>query len=314
MIKVFHIAREVAANVAMGIGTVRNRRVQRGRTSPETLSKQVQVILEQFHFFMDNIGWNNVRNKVIAEIGPGDAIPHGLLFLGAGARQYIAIDRFLGNVSDTSSQELYAALIKSAPERIQRGWTELGLLPYQYPWLEPAQRVTKVKLVPCSVEEIIPNEIERADIIISFNVVEHLSNIAKGFAKMAGVLNLGGLMLHRVDYGPHGLWKSYRNPLSFLAVPKVLWSLMGSNRGYPNRVRHSRILSVLDSYGLHSTARITARFSTEDVEAIKPYLAKELRQLTDEDLVVRNAEILSSKSSHLLFREKNLRHSFQVIQ
>ena len=309
MIKAFHIAKETAINLAMGIGAIRNRRLQSHRTTSDVLSDQVQLILDQFDFFMDNIGWDYVKNKTIVEIGPGDAIPHGLLFLGAGAKQYIAIDRFLGDICSSSSQELYAALVESAPERVREGWSKLGLSPSQYPWLEPVQGVPLVKLAPHSIEEFDTEGIEPVDIIISFNVFEHLSNIQKAFTNMAGILDSDGLMVHRADYGPHGLWRSYKNPLSFLTVPEVLWSLMGSNRGYPIRLRHSQILSTLESCGLHSTARITGLFSAEDVQAIRPHIAKNLRHLADEDLKVKNAEIISSKVSRPHLRGKEFRHS-----
>lgn len=310
MVKAFHITREIAANLAMGIRPIRNWRVKRGRTACYELPDQVKLILDQFHFFIDNIGWDHVRNKTIVEIGPGDVIPHGLLFIGAGAKQYIAIDRFAGDVSGASAQKLYAALIKSAPERIQKGLGNLGLTPYQYPWLKSVQGVTRVKLVRSSIEDIDPEQIENVDIIISFNVVEHLSNTHKAFTNMARVLNSDGLMVHRVDYGPHGLWKSYKNPLSFLSVPKVLWLLMGSNKGCPNRTRHSQVLSTLDNCGFHSTARKTGFFSAEEAEAIRPFLPKDLRQLSDEDIKVKDAEILSSKVSPPCFRGKGFRHCF----
>lgn len=295
VIKATHLVRESIANWAMGIVFIRNWRVNRGRTMSRCAqSDQVHLVLDQFDFFIEAIGWNSVRDKTVIEIGPGDAIPHGLLFLGAGAKRYIAIDRFLGSVSSTSGQELYRALIESAPERIKRGWTESGLNPYQYPWLESNQNASRVELVAQSIERADFKEIGPGDIIFSFNVIEHLSNLSQSFENMARMLNVRGLMIHRVDYGPHSLWRTYKNPLAFLTASNAAWSLMGSNRGYPNRKRHPQILSALYRCGFQNANRITGRFAMEDIRAIRPFLADDFRELRDEDLQVADAEIYSA--------------------
>jgi len=236
--KIYRVYRECIANGMMGVPFIRNWRVRRGRTMSDNTNDQVQNVLGQFDFFIRSIGWENVRDKTVIEIGPGDAIPHGLLFLGAGAKKYIAVDRFSGNVSSVSAEHLYRALIESAPKRLCQGWHERGLHPHQYPWLEAANSSPRIKLVTKSIEEVDLEESEQADIIVSFNVIEHLSNVTQAFERMAKCLNPSGLMAHRVDYGPHGY--AWKNPLEFLTLSNTVWGLMGSNRGWPNRLRHSQ--------------------------------------------------------------------------
>jgi SAM-dependent methyltransferase len=295
VIKIAHLVRESIANCAMSVAAIRKWRVKSGRTVSEgALSDHVQLILEQFDFFIEAIGWDRVRDKTVIEIGPGDAIPHGLLFLGAGAKRYIAIDRFLGNIANPLAKGLYAALFRSAPERIQKGWGTLGFDPFQYPWLTSIRQGPPVAVVAESIEETGFGGIGSGDVIISFNVIEHLSNISRAFESMARMLNPGGLMIHRVDYGPHDLWRTYKNPLTFLSPSKAVWSLMGSHRGYPNRKRHSQVLSALSKCGFQNADRITRRFAMEDITAIRPFLSDEFRGLPDEDLQVADAEICSS--------------------
>jgi SAM-dependent methyltransferase len=292
----------------MGMGVIRKWRGNRGRTmTGGALSEQVQLILDQFDFFIEAIGREYIRDKTVIEIGPGDAIPHGLLFLGAGAKRYIAIDRFLGSVASTSAREIYRALTKSAPEDIKRGWTESGLNPSQYPWLESNQNVSPMELIAQSIEEADFKKIGSGDIIFSFNVVEHLLDTTQAFENMGRMLNPGGIMIHRVDYSPHALWRTYKNPLTFLTASKTIWSLMGSNRGYPNRKRHSQILSALCKSGFQNADRITGRFSIEDVRAIRPFLVDDFRELHNEDLQIADAEICSALGTHPVLRGHNFR-------
>lgn len=119
MIWAHHVAREIAANTLMSFQFFRNWRIRRGRTTHEDPGGHAKLILDQFSFFMDTINPEHIKGKTVAEIGPGDAIPHGLLFLGAGAKQYVAIDRFLGNVAGRRSRQIYSCLAETAPDYIK---------------------------------------------------------------------------------------------------------------------------------------------------------------------------------------------------
>jgi hypothetical protein len=84
---------------------------------------------------------------------------------------------------------------------------------------------------------------------------------------MSGMLKPGGRMIHRVDYGPHGVWLAAADPLSFLRVPRWLWAAIGSNRGYPNRVRHPQLVQLLRDQGLHVCERITREHGRDVMDA-----------------------------------------------
>src|SRR6476660_4451845 len=82
------IMREVAANFAMSIPAVREIRVRRGRTMNYSSQREtVAAFLDQFNFFVDNLGEERLLDATVVEIGPGDSIPLGLLFLGHGVRR-----------------------------------------------------------------------------------------------------------------------------------------------------------------------------------------------------------------------------------
>src|SRR6202158_1677712 len=117
MVQIKHLMREVAANAAMGISAISHIRVRRRRTSETSVDGQARQILDQIAFFMGTLG--SVGGKTVAEIGPRDTIALRALLLKAGARRYIAYDRFRGDVFGPAARALYAHLDCSPdPEQV----------------------------------------------------------------------------------------------------------------------------------------------------------------------------------------------------
>jgi Methyltransferase domain len=88
------------------------------------------------------------------------------------------------------------------------------------------------------------------DIVCSFQVGEHVSDV-EGFAHSSSkLLKPYGVAVHRIDFGPHGAWRSYEDPLTFLRVPELLWRVMGSARGTPNRRRVHELEDAFRAAGL----------------------------------------------------------------
>ena len=239
------LLREFAANVAMGIPPIRRRRLLGVRTGNGSLDLEAAKISAEFDFLHDSAG--SLTDLTVVEIGPGDALGLAPLFLSAGAARYIALDRFLGDVWGRRAQSLYERLDSL------RG-------PFAASWHE------RVELLRHSIEQPSP-QVPAADLIVSFDVVEHLADVPRAVEHMAAMLKPTGRMIHRIDYGPHGIWLSADDPLSFLRVPRWLWAAIGSNRGYPNRVRHPQLVQLLRGQGLYVSERITRTHDRDVLDA-----------------------------------------------
>jgi SAM-dependent methyltransferase len=239
------LLRELVANMAMAVPPVRRRRLKGLRTGDTSTQREVAKLVAEFEFLQDSAG--PLHGKSIVEIGPGDAIGLAPLFISAGAARYVAIDRFPGDIWGPRAELLYGAI-------------EQHHGPFKPDWR------SHVRVIRNSIEDL-PQMDPFADIIVSFDVVEHLLSVERAVRQMVAVLKPDGRMVHRIDYGPHGVWVSTSDPLSFLRVPQWLWTAIGCYRGYPNRVRHAQLVDLLRQHQLQIAERITGHYRGDVLDA-----------------------------------------------
>lgn len=228
----------------------------------------------------------SLSGKCVAEIGPGDHIPAALLFLGAGANRYVCYDRFLGDLGSTSAKTFYSEVIKSMKSRrpdIYSQITSLGIeadsFPFEYPKL--------VRAVHKSIEEVQSND-DEIDLMVSCNVLEHLSSVWDFAEGSFNLLKPGGQAIHRVDFGGHG-WGSCPNPLEFLTISDFWWDMMGSNRGQPNRVRYGELNEAFEGVGYEIDTVIIERYPDQAIDSIRDALLPRFKNTSQESLSVMSA-------------------------
>lgn len=249
------VTREVIANAAMGMPRVRRWRMARPRTvgpwtgNPELLERYAFQALRGIERYAGPLG-----GKTIVEFGPGDTLSAGLAMVAAGARRYVALDRFVSNCSSPQAKQWY--------DGVRAGW--VGAFPGRT-WPEDLNPATfpegysdQVGYLPVAVEETSTRE--RFDVVTSWQVGEHVSDIRAFAALTAHLMVPDGVAIHRVDFGPHDCWRGYPDPLTFLRIPSPIWNAMGSNRGTPNRARHHEIRHALESAGLDVACREVTEF------------------------------------------------------
>ncbi len=151
----------------------------------------------------------------------------------------------------------------------------------------------RVTLVDTGIEGDIPIPDLGVDLIVSFNVCEHLADLEVALRNMAALLAPGGRMIHRIDYGPHDIWGDM-NPLTFLTVPTPLWRMMSCNRGCPNRARHAQVMAIIRAVGLSVADCISNRAPEASVNEVRPYLAREFSDLSNPEIGGLDAEIVGA--------------------
>lgn len=232
---------QIAKNFLMGSSAVRRWRLKRPKTA--TSYSSTDEFLRNYAFasldlILEYTG--DLDGKSVCEIGPGDYLTSGLSILAAGASRYCVIDRFPGDYSSDSARRWYGEI----EENWQRYYPNLpwhyGITANEF----PENAYDKLELIGEPLE--IAKAAQKYDLICSFQVAEHLTDI-DAFAEVHNrTLNDGGIGLHRVDFGPHDCWFSYRDPGVFLRFSDGVWQLTGSNRGVPNRKRHHEFLAAFE--------------------------------------------------------------------
>jgi SAM-dependent methyltransferase len=239
------LTKEIAKNFLMGIPTVRRLRLKRPRTA--TSYSKTDEFLKLYAFYSLNTlreYLGDLRGKSICEIGAGDYLTSGLSILASGASRYTVIDRFAGDYYSQTAKHWY----KQIQENWQRFYPET-------PWDKtldaenfPENSADRIELIKEPIETAESGH--KFDVICSFQVGEHVSDI-NAFAKVhRRLLKDDGAGLHRVDFGPHDCWCYYRDPTTFLRFPDFFWHLSSSNRGTPNRRRHHEFMAAFEQANL----------------------------------------------------------------
>lgn len=279
---VFDLASQIAKNLLMGSPAVRRWRLKRPRTA--ATHSDTDDFLKSYAFGSLNLLLEHaggLRGKSVCEIGPGDYLTSGLSILAAGASRYGVIDRFPGDYFGKTAKGWYC--------EIEQNWSRFYR---DLPWAEtlttdgfPENAQDRLELIGQPLETAKTSQ--KYDIICSFQVGEHISNI-DSFAEIHNrVLNDGGIGLHRVDFGPHDCWFSYRDPGTFLRFSDRLWQLTGSNRGVPNRKRHHQFLEAFERAELNVEILFTADFDKSLMNMAK--LDKKFRDMPAESVLTGTA-------------------------
>jgi SAM-dependent methyltransferase len=242
----YDLCREIAKNLLMGVPAVRRWRTRRLRTFTDQGNVDEALGRNAFHglnLLLDHVG--DISGKSVCEIGAGDFLTSGFSILAAGASRYAVIDRFPGDYSGETAKRWY--------NEIQRSWDRFYP---STPWAKglssedfPENYGSRVETIRQPLESAATDS--RFDIICSFQVGEHLTDL-NAFAEIHNqLLQPDGVGLHRVDFGPHDIWFFYRDPATFLRFSDLIWGLTGSNRGTPNRRRHHEFLEAFHRAGLN---------------------------------------------------------------
>ncbi len=256
----------------------------RGRTGRGTNEESASDIADYFHAcFLDYFQVLGIaqdcisaflEGKQVLEYGPGDIPAVALLMYAHGAKRVICVDRFpLVSLSDTNRKVLRKItnrLNGKARERAESCLSSAGLL------------------IEGKVDYVIkPNGLAgfetEIDLIVSRAVLEHVNDLSATFDDMYKVLAESGLAIHKVDLRSHALHR--RNQLDFLTWPEALWRLMYSHKGAPNRLRVDFYRRLVNERGFKTELiEVTDRANIECIREVRPRLAKEFRNLSDDDL------------------------------
>lgn len=260
---------------------------------------------------------DDLKDKIILELGPGDNFGIALLFLTFGAKKVYLLDKFYSERDPHHQIKIYKALRETLDDEAKICFDACITL-----------NDNKVNINSDKLEYIYGYGIEDSgrvfknnsfDMIISRAVIQEISSVKKAFKVMHSILKTGGLMLHKIDLRDYGIFTKFKNhQLGNLMFPSFVYKLMTNHSGLPNRVRISQYKKILTELNFNSIFFISHIFGPKEkvfvphqthivfnvdyndenlnyVEQVRGKLAKEFRRLPVDDLLISGIFVKSIK-------------------
>lgn len=249
--------------------------------TPEDIARYFRQCVDDY-FLQLRIPQDQCREflaqKTILEYGPGDLPGVGMLLVAMGARRVYCVDRFPLLQLNPKGIDVVRCLHRMLPEDQRKRFQECFL-----DFDAPHRGLNSDRIRYVVSQDGLSGMTSEADVVISRAVLEHVNNLEATFADMACAMPPGGIALHLVDLKSHGLHRA--SPLDFLEYPQWLWNLMYSHKGVPNRWRVNHYKEIVSRLPFdRAEFRPIARYTSEQVEAVRGTLAGPFRKLPAEEL------------------------------
>lgn len=225
------------------------------------------------------------ERHVACEIGAGDCLASADLLLGSGFHKTYIVEKPSPRLGESQIEILnHIAGIDGLPNNLD----VIGNLNNM------TINTDRVKMIDDYFENtFLP---EQADLLFSFDVLEHVEDVRGFFTKCHIALREGGVMIHKFDLSGHGLLEDPVPPLDFQTYPEWLYELM-----YPKYSRAVR--NTIDVFQREiqrlgfQDIRIQAitRADSAYIEGLRPYLRRGVANLSTEDLSMLDVVVTASK-------------------
>jgi len=225
------------------------------------------------------------KTGVACEIGNGDCLSSADLLLSAGFKKVHLVEFTFPKVDCHQMRILQAAA--KAPDldnalSIFQGNDSGTIAP------ERVVHIPGIMETTCLPEP--------ADLIFSFDVLEHVGDLDQFFKKCNESLKTGGYMVHKFDLSGHGILEDPIPPLDFQTYPDWIYDILFPNLGRPARNPFPEFLRILSKYGFDVVSTKILRSAPHDyVRTIKPRLRPELQGIPDDMLAILDVIVVARK-------------------
>ena len=227
----------------------------------------------------------NVVGKKILEIGPGDSFAVALRFLQMGADEVVCIDKFYCERDKGYETVLY----KELEHKYHSTCLKDGLLPqdrFTYKYGKGIEQYSNMQ--------------NYFNLIVSMAVLEHIYEIDAAINAMDRMLQVGGVMAHRVDLRDHGMFSDFHHPLTFLTIHEFIYKRFSYHSGNPNRKLINWYKKKFATLGNYEYKILVTRVKNRNLEIFK----EEIEYNTDYD--DDDVDFISIIRNDLIYDFKNL--------
>jgi SAM-dependent methyltransferase len=286
--------------------------------SSKTLEESVAYIQEQFQDYLNygELTPSKLNNKRVLELGFGDNVGVGLLFIAAGATLMIGIDKFYSKRNIAQERDIYLALRETLNDVEKSRFDSAVELSNGINFDSTRINLLNGLTLEQATSKLLSQD-QQFDLILSRAVLEEIYDPSGVLRAADQLLKPGGIMLHKVDLSDYGIFRDGgMHPLTFLTIPGFLYRRMSSDSGIPNRklmgyyqetmkkLGYEVRVFVCSTIGAKTVLRwneIVAKDSQRVANAaalirqIRPKLCAEFKDLSDEELMTDGIFIAARK-------------------
>jgi SAM-dependent methyltransferase len=256
-----------------------------------------------------------VRGARVLEIGPGETLGVALRFIGSGAEQVVAADKFVPLETSRFHRDLYRELARGLSPEEQARVTNAVVLDDGVEFNPKRVQYLYGRGVEESSAELAD---ESFDIVVSNAVLEEVYDLDRLFGAVDRLLKPGGRQVHVIDLGDYGMFSKHGfHPLEFLTIPDSVYRYMVEASGQPNRRPLDYYRAKMASLGYRTqiyrtwvlgqpahlreyrTSLEYGRDYTDAnvslVQSVRGRLLPRYRQLSDDDLLTRSILLVADK-------------------
>mgnify|MGYP001177627668 CR=1 FL=1 len=243
--------------------------------SKMSVQESTDYIQTVFHDYKSIAGIERFHGK-IAEIGPGDSNGVSLMMIDDGASSVDLVDKYYSNRDEEHEKNVLFNLLPESFEHHQN-------------------KVKRYYGKQASSESFFETN-KGYSFIVSRAVLEHVDDPLLSLKSMYNALSNGGVLIHKADLRDHGMFSNYNlHELTFLKIPKWLYSSITSNTGRPNRVMADEYVSFIKENFNNYSIYVTGLFGKGQLQ---PNQYFDIDDLSDQDLEQSNAYIKEIFSDH----------------
>jgi SAM-dependent methyltransferase len=206
----------------------------------------------------------------VFELGFGDNVGVALLFLAAGARSCVCLDRFYSTRDEAQQRRIYLELRSRLSGDDERRRFD-----------EAVDLSAGVRTNPERLREMYGAGVEESgellrgepfDLVVSNAVLQVIYEPDATFEALDRILKPGGLMLHKIDLGDYRIFSGAgMNPLTFLTIGEPVYRLMASDSDVPNRKSVDYYRGVMGRLGYEAEFLVTDVIGRDGRGDFSPY-------------------------------------------
>jgi hypothetical protein len=242
--------------------------------------------------------------RSVMEIGVGTSMGVGYCALLAGAGRYIGLDavRHLDPGGDPALlDELRAMFQRRAPALNDAGKVAFEFPAYALPDASlDGDLMSRVTYEAPYGQHTADRFAGASDFLLSTATLEHVDDMAGGYAMFMQMLKPGGVMSHSIDFKSHGFgkqWNDTRPWNQHWLLTTDEWSALTAGKAYSiNRLSCSQHLKLMLAAGFEL---LTVEKRYTDSALRWNDLAPEFQWLTDEDITCSGVHVIARRPGYL---------------